>query len=176
MYKRQNFDRIYDNYANKESEGTVLIKKHTDKDIVECIRRGDRLILKAHGSIDDTNNLIFTRREYAQARERHVAFYRLMDSLVLTNTVLMIGVGLDDPDFQLLFEDHAARLESGLPHYMTSADKLPIDAITTLRDTRNIKIFNYSSKSNHIELVNSLNSLVEAVQLKRDDLSRSQDW
>ena len=147
-----NFDKIYENYAANESQGTIVVKKQTDTDISECMRRGDRLILKAHGSIDDPNNLIFTRKEYAKAREQYGAFYRLMDALFMTHTVLMLGVGLDDPDFQLLFENQAAVIRSGLPHYMTTADKLSADETTTLRETRNIKVLSYSPKANHIEL------------------------
>lgn len=94
-----NFDKIYDNYASTMSEGTTLIKTHVDIDVVEYIRRGDRIVVKAHGSIDDQSNLIFTRTEYAKARTKYASFYRMFDAILMTNTVLMIGVGLDDPDF-----------------------------------------------------------------------------
>ena len=171
-----NFDKIYDGYASSESENTIVIKKHSDSGIIESIRRGDRLILKSHGTIDDVGDLIFTRKEYALARTKYSAFYKLLASLISTTTVLMIGVGLDDPDFQLLFEDHAAMMEPGLPHYMTFADKISSDAENSLRDTRNIKFLKYSAKSNHSALVSSLEKLVLKVQEARQVIAREQDW
>ena len=176
MVLTPNFDRIYETLAATESDGTIIVKKHTDGDIVQCIKRGDRVILKAHGSIDDPNNLIFTRSEYAQAREKYSGFYKLLDALLVTHTVLMIGVGIDDPDFQLLFEDHAARVKNIQPHYLTSASKWSNDELMTLRETRNIKVLHYSSSSRHSELVRSLSQLVSEVDSMRDELVRSRDW
>lgn len=171
-----NFDRIYDGYANAESEGTIFVKKYTDNDIAEYIRRGDRLILKVHGSIDDPNNMIFTRGQYASARTAHASFYRLLDALIVANTILMVGVGLDDPDFQLLFEDSAARFPNILPHYMTYGGKPHDDLMKTARDTMGIKFLPYPSKYNHIALVKSLQDLVAKVADRRTQLARTMDW
>ena len=94
--------------------------------------------------------MIFTRNQYATARTEHASFYRLLDALVMTNTVLMIGVGLDDPDFRLLFEDNRARFQNALPHYMTFGGSPHIDLIQTARETMGIKLLPYSSKQPRI--------------------------
>jgi hypothetical protein len=171
-----NFDRIYDGHALSESEGTTLVKKYSDQDIVEYIRRGDRLILKAHGSIDDPHGMIFTRNQYATARTDHSSFYRLLDALVMTSTILMVGVGLDDPDFQLLFEDNRARFEHALPHYMTYGGTPHSDLVETVRETLGTKLLPYSPRTNHAALVTSLRSLVNQVSDKRTILTRTMDW
>jgi hypothetical protein len=93
-----------------------------------------------------------------------------------TNTVLIVGAGIDDPDFQMLFEDSAARFSSGLPHYMMSGDNFHDDMIGTIRRTRNIETLKYSPKANHIELVESLIELVRLVGDKRNELARTMDW
>ena len=171
-----NFDVIYDGYAVAESEQTVLVKNYDDDDIVDCIRRSDRIVLKAHGSIHKPARMIFTRSDYAQARTRYAGFYSLLDALINTNTALIVGAGLDDPDFQLLFENSAAEFPSGLPHYMTSGDNFHPDMVATIRQTRNIKTLTYSPKKNHAELVDSLSELVKLVGEKRESLSRTMDW
>ena len=171
-----NFDRIYDGHASTESEGTTLVKKYSDQDIVEYIRRGDRLILKAHGSIDDPHRMIFTRNQYATARTEHSSFYRLLDALIMTSTLLMVGVGLDDPDFQLLFEDNRARFQNASPHYMTYGGNPRPDLVTTARDTLGIKLISYSTRKNHAALVTSLESLVTSVSDRRTALARTMDW
>jgi hypothetical protein len=43
----------------------------------------------------------------------------LLEALIMTRTLLMVGAGLDDPDFQLMFEDNTARIQHALPHSMT---------------------------------------------------------
>jgi hypothetical protein len=171
-----NFDRIYDGYATTQSQGTTLVKKYSDQDIVEYIRRGDRLILKAHGSIDDPNRMIFTRNQYAVARTEHASFYRLLDALIMTNTVLMIGVGLDDPDFRLLFEDNRARFKDALPHYMTFGGSPHIDLAQSARETMGIKLLPYPTRNNHASLVSSLKTLIVRVSEQRTALTRTMDW
>ncbi|QWG17909.1 SIR2 family protein [Bradyrhizobium sediminis] len=171
-----NFDLIYDGYAVSESQQTILVKNYDDADIIDGIRRNDRLVLKAHGSIHEPAKMIFTRSDYALARTKYAGFYSLLDALVNTNTVLIVGAGLDDPDFQLLFEDSAAEFSSGLPHYMTSGDNFHADMIATIRQTRNIKTLAYSPKKNHAELVASLTELVKLVGDKRVLLTRTMDW
>lgn len=171
-----NFDRIYDGHASTESEGTILVKKYSDQDIVEYIRRGDRVILKAHGSIDDPHGMIFTRNQYATARTEYASFYRLLDALIMTSTILMVGVGLDDPDFQLLFEDNRARFQHALPHYMTYGGTPHADLVQTARETLGTKLLPYSPRRNHAALVTSLQSLVSKVSDKRTTLTRTMDW
>jgi hypothetical protein len=68
------------------------------------------------------------------------SFYKLLDALVMTSTILMVGVGLDDPDFQLLFEDNRARFEHALPHYMTYGGDPNADLALTVRETLGIKL------------------------------------
>lgn len=153
-----------------------MVKNYDDADIIDGIRRNDRLVLKVHGSIHEPAKMIFTRSDYALARTKYAGFYSLLDALINTSTVLIIGAGLDDPDFQLLFEDSAAEFSSGLPHYMTSGDSFHPDMIETIRKTRNIKTLPYSSRHNHAELVSSLTELVRLVGDKRLDLTRTMDW
>lgn len=171
-----NFDRIYDGHASAESEGTILVKKYSDLDIVEYIRRGDRVILKAHGSIDEPHGMIFTRSQYASARTQYASFYHLLDALIMTSTILMVGVGLDDPDFQLLFEDNRARFQHALPHYMTYGGTPHADLVQTARETLGTKLLPYSVRKNHEALVRSLKSLVTRVSDRRSDLTRTMDW
>jgi len=120
--------------------------------------------------------MIFTRSQYAEARTKYFDFYKVLESLIVTNTVLMVGVGLDDPDFQLLFEDTAARFRAGLPHYMTYGGKPHPDVARSARETRNIKLLPYSSRNNHEELVESLEDLLRRVSDKRAELLLTSDW
>jgi hypothetical protein len=81
-----NFDLIFDGYAKTESQQTILVKNYDDDDLIDGIRRNDRLVLKVHGSIDEPNKMIFTKSDYAAARTKYSSFYSLLDALIRLRT------------------------------------------------------------------------------------------
>jgi len=84
-----NFDNIYETHALNVSRGTVVVKDHTSKDTANYLLGGNnRLILKTHGSANDPQNVVFTRKDYAEARTKYVLFYEILKSLALTHGVL----------------------------------------------------------------------------------------
>jgi SIR2-like domain len=171
-----NIDKIYDNYVVEKSEGTVIVKSHVDSDIIDCIRRNERLILKVHGSIDAPGQIVFTRTDYAKALIANGIFYKILESLVDTQQFLFIGAGFSDPDFQLLFERHSYLFESKVPHYMTAAKSIAQEHVDLIRTTRNIKVLKYDAKDNHIQLTSSIQRLASLVSDKRDEIAVRRDW
>ena len=101
-----NVDKIYEQYAQATSCGTIVVKKQTEHDISNFIRSTDRVILKAHGSIDAPNEMIFSKYQYNEARYKYSGFYKLLDSLALTHTYVFIGCGLKDPDICVFGSDY----------------------------------------------------------------------
>jgi hypothetical protein len=172
-----NFDKIYETYANNERNASIRIKHHFDGDVADALRREDRLILKIHGTIDTPNRMIFTRNEYAEARSKYSAFYKIVESLALTHTFLFLGCGVSDPDIRLLLEDIFFRHELNRPHVFT----LPKNAIgkleqSILQKTMDLQILTYDPRHSHRLLLESLNKLVEKVDLKRDELKVTGNW
>ena len=80
-----NIDKIYDQYATAQSNGTVIIKTYRDG-IARYLRSPDYLIIKAHGTIDDTDHIVFTHSQYSRVRNENASFYRVLDALLLTHT------------------------------------------------------------------------------------------
>ena len=172
-----NFDNIYDRYALQESIGTTIIKKHYEPDVAESIRLNKRIIIKNHGSIESPNDIIFTRKEYAEARIKHQNFYSILDSLFITNTFLFLGCGTNDPDIRILLEENKFRFQYSREHYFTLATKSnPKGVNEILEDTMNIKIIEYDKKDNHKELIDSLDDLRAKVETKRQEIAATQDW
>ena len=69
-----NFDKIYEKtLANKD--GYCVIKYNDSMSLCDQIRSDNRLIIKAHGDINDPQNIIFTRKQYFDAKESSY-FYR----------------------------------------------------------------------------------------------------
>lgn len=171
-----NFDNIYDRYAFGASNGTVLIKKHTDHDIALQLRSNKRLIIKMHGSIDDPNNVIFTRTDYAAARTQHKEFYLLMDALAITNTFLFLGCGTNDPDIRLMLEDYRYKFKFSREHYFTlpkGANSASVNKV--MAKSMNMKVHEYDSQNHHVELKDSIANLVQLVEQKRAELYENKE-
>lgn len=100
-----NIDKIYEQYAMNESHSTVVAKSYYESDVAKFLRTDDYLIIRVHGYVDDSAKIIFTHKQYSEARCRYASFYRILDALMLTHTFVFLGCGISDPDIQLLLEN-----------------------------------------------------------------------
>ena len=172
-----NFDNIYETYVSNATHGAICTKNYYDEDIASHIRKRDPLILKLHGSITTPAQLLFPQVDYAQARNRYSAFYQLLNALLLTQTFLFMGAGLNDPDIKLLLENYAFQYKTSRKHYFLLPKKQLSDKeIEIYEETLNIKFLQYSSADNHKELTDSLCELNRIVEIKRQDLANNQSW
>lgn len=174
-----NFDCIYDTYAEQRTKGNILVKSYYDSDIPRYIRDNGkcRLIIKSHGTAKKPEEIIFTNQDYVQARTKHALFYDIIKSLVLTNTFLFIGCGINDPDIKMIFED--IRFSHGdLPkHYMTiSSGSVEENIKNIFQEMTNINFLEYSGENNHSELTESLEELYNLVENERERISFSRTW
>jgi hypothetical protein len=172
----QNFDKIYDAYASASSQGTVVVKSYTELDTAHFIRRRQRLILKAHGTIDNPGSMVFTRGEYAKARHLHGSFHALLDGLMLTHTCLFLGCGTSDPDIALMLERAVQLHPSTHPHYLVMGGTLSEQVKRAYRRTLNLETLSYSVAADHKALVDALDALVQKVDVRKAELAVSLDW
>jgi hypothetical protein len=172
-----NFDKIYETYANHEASGSIIIKHNYDSDVAEVIRNDTRIILKIHGTIDSIDRMIFTRKEYAEARSKYGSFYMLLEALALTHTFLFLGCGINDPDIKLLLEDTFFLYPSQRSHFFVLPRReLHPTILDIIEDTMNLKMLQYDSRNSHQELLDSVNNLVNQVEQKRDELRETGNW
>jgi hypothetical protein len=172
-----NIDNIYDSLVAERGNGTVVIKTYADDDVAEAIRRRERVLIKSHGSIASPNALIFTRSEYAKARNTYRGFYELLYSLLSTHTFLFVGCGLDDPDIRFLLEDYRYRNGFSHSHYFTfPKDAYMPEVLSVFQDSLNLKFITYDSLNNHAKLTEGLDALREKVDLMRPEMGRNLKW
>lgn len=173
----QNFDKIYDVYAQQETLGSTKVKNYYDDDTALILRRNYRAVVKAHGTIDEPSKMIFTREEYATLRNSFRSFNLLLDALILTHTFLFVGCGLNDPDLRLFLEQHAFTYPSAPPHFMTMPEgSVHPEVETSIRRNMNIRLLGYDSADNHKELTDGVVELVELVEAERDQIAANQNW
>jgi hypothetical protein len=172
-----NFDKLYENRANQLQDNTVLVKNYYDKDVADVFRRNDRVVLKVHGTIDDSERSIFTRSQYALARRDYGHFYQMLRGLFVTHTFVFLGASMRDPDMQMLLEDHAYRFEGARPHYMVMPEtSARVGTIRVLEETMNLKALLYDPANDHQALADSVAALVPKVEAARQVIAETAGW
>ena len=173
----QNVDKIYDTLALNESNNTVYLKVYSQEDIGSVVRGDRRCVLKAHGTVDTPSKMIFTREEYATARYRYAGFYSLLDALAVTHTYLFLGCGLTDPDVRMMLERHAQIFPCNRPHYMVaSRTAIHEDLRRSVKRNMNLRLLLYRPDNHHQEFKDSVQTLVQKVEERREELTRTRDW
>ena len=172
-----NFDNIYEAAVGKRGAAAITVKKYFDDDIADSLRRHERVLIKSHGSISNANKLIFTRTDYAKARNEHSQFYELLDALLRTHTFVFIGCGIDDPDIRSLLENYRYRHPYGQSHYfVTAAQNFCLQIKSVLSESLKINIIEYTATKDHGHLTSGLKDLLDAVNLERIHIAKSQSW
>ena len=111
-----------------------------DKDVEEFLRGSGRYIIKVHGNLNSTADLIFTQKDYSQARINNAAFNQAFDAALLTHTFVFLGCGISDPDVNLLLENQNFRYQEQAPHYFVTSHGFSKDRQYSLRQNRNLKV------------------------------------
>lgn len=161
-----NFDKIYEIYCESTSDEGYKVASYDSSDLGDLIRSDCRLILKAHGSINNITGMIFTRSQYHDAKRNHPNFYSLLKAIFLTKTCVFIGCSMEDPDILLTLEDVKITASSNLPHYAIM--KSPVNKYSKAEwlNAYNIDVLEYGP--DHSQLIDELSNLVAEVDLFRD--------
>lgn len=163
-----NFDKIYEKYCEHAARGGAgySIVSYYDKSLGDLIRTDERLIIKAHGTINNIPEMVFSRSQYHAAKRDHARFYTILQALLITNTCIFIGCGMDDPDINLLLEDVKIASSSSCPHYVLIRNgEYSQFKISDWSDTYNIKPLEYGNE--YADLSIAIQDLVEQVEEMR---------
>lgn len=172
-----NFDNIYDTLVAQRGNGTVTVKRFCDSDVADALRRRERVVIKSHGSVTHPDELIFTRVDYAKARNAHRPFYELLDALLRTHTFIFVGCGLEDPDIRLLLEDYRFRHQFAPQHYFVIPSGQFSETLKSVfEESLKIKLLEYKYTADHSNLTLALESLVKEVEVVRVDMGKQLSW
>jgi hypothetical protein len=172
-----NFENIIDAALQEVHGGTCVTKRYYDEGVSEFLRGTERYLVKVHGSLDETGKLIFTQKQYAEARIKAAPFYNAFDSALMTHTFLFVGAGYRDPDINLVLENQNFTYSEAHPHYFLAAAGLHDDMKRSLRANRNLQVIEYEKlDDDHSGFPQAIEKLLELVEMEREELSRSLDW
>lgn len=157
-----NFDKIYEKLCQRASIDGFKVIPYYSTSFGDEVRSDTRLIIKAHGTIDEVGKMIFTKAEYHAAKESHSSFYSILKSLLITNTCIFVGCGLDDPDMLLLLEDVKITASPKRPHYaLLRENSHNYYAKQDLLSCYNVKVLEYGPS--HADLITDLRALCDEV-------------
>ncbi|WP_322470674.1 SIR2 family protein [Hydrogenophaga sp. SNF1] len=164
-----NYDTIYDRYCTKGSaaDGYNIIR-YTDHHLVQQLRSPARIIVKAHGCITNTDNLVLTRSSYFNARRLHPHFFKILDALCLTHTILFVGYSLNDPDVQLALENANISAPSTNRHYFVVERGAHAALKNAAAKAFNLEFLEFD-QGDYVGLQESLRQLVDRVLAYRNE-------
>ena len=120
-----NYDDIYDNYCRTgDAADGYNVSKYYDSHIVSDLRSPVRLIVKAHGCISDPTKIVLTRSSYFEQRRTHENFFKILDAIFLSSSLLFLGYSFSDPDFQLVLENANIAAPASHPHFAVVSDNI----------------------------------------------------
>jgi hypothetical protein len=161
-----NFDKIYERYCFKFSNEGFKVISYDMESLADELRSDTRLIIKAHGSIDNIKSMVFTRAEYHKMKQEYATFYELLKAIFLLNTVIFIGCSLDDPDVVRLLEEVKITASGSRPHYILIRRGIHHEfVVRDWQQTYNVRALQY--EGSHDNLVKDLEVLRQKVEAAR---------
>jgi hypothetical protein len=162
-----NWDDIYDRYCQTgDAQNGYNVAQYYLDNIVSVLRSPVRLVVKAHGCVTDPSKIVLSRSQYFAAKQRYSLFYRVLDSLFLTSTVLFLGYSLTDPDIQLVLENASIAARSSHPHYAVLPSGQHRAIAASLQQSYNIQILEYPA-GDYAALNQGLAGLADLVEKHR---------
>jgi hypothetical protein len=153
------------------------VKRYYEDDLADAVRRCNPFILKIHGCIDEPGKMIFTRQDYAAARNKYANFYAILDALAITHTFIFLGCGVNDPDVRIILENYAFRFKDSRNHFIVMPRRsCHEDEKAVIQSSMNLKVLTYDPKNNHAELGVAIEQLTQVVDAERRSLGASLSW
>lgn len=170
-----NFDKLIENAWN---EGNVTrypnVISRIDQQVFKLFRDDESYLVKIHGSIDDSRNIVFDKTSFQREAFSNRFYQDLIETLLLTHTFLFIGFSMDDPAVSLLVESHAYRYSNTRPHYAFTAGKTQSDIDNISRSIRKLFVLRYPSENNHLALAEQIEWLAELGVKRKKELAAAE--
>jgi hypothetical protein len=166
-----NWDEVYDHYCQSgDARDGYHVCRYYEDQIVSTLRSPVRAVVKAHGCVTKPSHIVLSRSQYFHARQGHPLFYRILDSVFLTNTLFFVGYSLTDPDIQLILENASIAAPSSHPHYAVLPRGTHPALVEAAKAAYNIHVIEYPA-GDHAAVDTGLAELALAVENYRESYS-----
>jgi hypothetical protein len=113
-----NYDRLLERSYARPGYVVSTYTHAQASNFVDALWKKRFFILKAHGDVDHTSDLVLTERDYREIVYRSLGYQSALTAIFTTKSILFLGVSLTDPETRLLLAYlHDAFHGSGSRHY-----------------------------------------------------------
>lgn len=169
-----NFDKlleaVWDNKFGNASHYPIVINGIPDKAFGILKDHGRRYIIKIHGTIDDAENVVFSRSQYVKSAFANPSYIGFLDNLLLNYTFLFVGFSMDDPAIISLMENYAFKYPKARPHYIFVPDGKSQRIIDINKRLRKLVSLSYDASNHHERLPQHIEDLAEQMNRRRGEL------
>lgn len=169
-----NYDRLLEKvYEDSYKDASFHSFTHQDyPELAMAIRSGEFYLLKLHGTIDRIETIVLGSSDYREVLYKNRAYRQFLMNLFSSKTILFLGFGLTDPDFNFLLDELKTTFNDyTVTHYalMNSTGATPLKQKRFKKDY-NIKILPYTPSEPHhpevIEFLKKLSGKVKKIEKK----------
>ncbi len=163
-----NFDTLYEDHCRQgDAAHGYAVLNYYDHGLINRLRSPKRVIVKVHGCVTAPELTVLTKSDFFEARSEYSNFFRTLESLFLTQTLLFIGYSISDPDIQLLLENSTIAAKSEHPHYAVMRQGQHSAIRGAFLRTYSIEILEFDPANNYEEFLLSLQDLADKVEEAR---------
>lgn len=139
-----NYDHLIEDVKNPNRSKYTKIT--SDKDILK--KYGKRYIIKMHGDIDDTKNIVLKEDDYLKYSLKHELLETYIKSLLIDKTFLFVGYSLNDNNLNLIMSyiDYFAKDKEikRSNHYLATNEIVHKDRDTKYWSSKGVELINLS--------------------------------
>jgi hypothetical protein len=163
-----NFDTLYEDHCRQgDATHGYVVLNYYDHGLINRMRSPTRIIIKAHGCATAPEATILSKSDFFKARATYTAFFKALESLFLTHTLVFLGYSVSDPDIQLILENSTITASSDHPHYALMRRGLHPAIQAAFRRTYNIEILEFDPANDYAEFLACLQDLAVRVDENR---------
>lgn len=164
-----NYDDIYEKYcATGDAAAGYNVCRYYESHLINDLRSPVRAIIKAHGCVTDPAQIVLSKSQYFKARQDRGNFFKVLDALFITHTLLFVGYSLSDPDIQLLLENTNITAPSTHQHYAVMKSGSMHGVLKEgISRSYNLRFVEYGGEG-HEELLAGLEELAGLVAERRE--------
>ena len=160
-YLTTNYDEFIEGafWAKKEKRLQQFYGRTLDS-VFEAYRRKEPFIFKLHGNISDPESIVLGYRSYEKLLYSNEINQNCLQTIFTMSSVLFIGFGGSDPDFEKIISNVAKSDGRQKRHWMVvPSGSLPLLKAKRLWLDNGINVIQYKRDSTHSGLINFLRKL-----------------
>lgn len=105
-------ERVTTNYDNCIEDSLEALHRKVSVLPYHPTQAGEGWLLKLHGTLEASEDIVLTRQDYLRYESRRGALYGIVQAQLLTRHLLFLGFSLKDPNFLALFDEVRSALEN----------------------------------------------------------------